>query len=223
MTLKEAIVERHSVRRYTNQKIDDSVAAELQKTIDECNRKSGLNIQLILNEPEAFGSGMAKYGNFENCSNYIAIAGKKGDDEKCGYYGERIVLHAQQLGLNTCWVALTFNKSKAVYKLNDGEKLLIVIALGYGQTPGKTRQSKKMEDLCTVKDGEMPDWFKSAMVAVMLAPTAVNQQKFHFTLDGNEVEAKTLFGFYSKIDLGIAKYHFEIGAGDAHFTWKSED
>ena len=133
MTLKEAIAERHSVRRYTTQKIDELTAAELQKTIDECNRKSGLNIQLILNEPEAFGSGMAKYGNFENCSNSIAIAGKKGDDEKCGYYGEKIVLHAQQLGLNTCWVALTFNKSKAVYKLNDGEKLLIVIALGYGQ------------------------------------------------------------------------------------------
>lgn len=223
MNLKEAIVERHSVRRYTDRKIDDSTAAELQKTIDECNRESGLNIQLVLNEPEAFGSGMAKYGNFENCSNYIAITGKKGNDEKCGYYGEKIVLHAQQLGLNTCWVALTFNKSKAVYKLNSGEKLLIVIALGYGQTPGKTRPSKTIEELCTVKNAEMPDWFKSAMVAVMLAPTAVNQQKFHFTLDGNKVTAKTLLGFYSKIDLGIAKYHFEIGAGDAHFVWEAED
>lgn len=222
MTLKEAIAERHSVRRYTTQKIDEATAAELQKTIDECNRQSGLNIQLVLNEPEAFGSGMAKYGNFENCSNYIAIAGQKGNDEKCGYYGERIVLHAQQLGLNTCWVALTFNKSKAVYRLNDGEKLLIVIALGYGQTPGKIRPSKKLEELCTVKNGDMPEWFKSAMIAVMLAPTAVNQQKFHFTLDGNEVEAKTLLGFYSKIDLGIAKYHFEIGAGDAFFTWKKD-
>ncbi|MBR6530994.1 MAG: nitroreductase [Clostridia bacterium] len=222
MTLKEAIVERHSVRRYTDRKIDESTAAELQKTIDECNRKSGLNIQLVLNEPEAFGSGMAKYGNFEGCSNYIAIVGKKGDDEKCGYYGEKIVLHAQQLGLNTCWVALTFNKSKTVYKLNDGEKLIIVIALGYGQTQGKARPSKKLEDLCTVTNGEMPEWFKSAMVAVMLAPTAVNQQKFHFTLDGNEVTAKTLLGFYSKIDLGIAKYHFEIGAGDTFFKWKKD-
>ncbi|MBR3835914.1 MAG: nitroreductase [Clostridia bacterium] len=223
MTLKEAMVERHSVRRFTEQKLDDAAVSELQKAIDECNKKSGLNIQLILNEPEAFGSGMAKYGNFENCSNYIAIAGKKNADEICGYYGEQIVLLAQQLGLNTCWVALTFNKSKAVYELNDGEKLLIVIALGYGQTQGKTRPSKPIEELCTVKNGEMPDWFKSAMIAVMLAPTAVNQQKFHFTLDGNRVEAKTSFGFYSKIDLGIAKYHFEVGAGNADFVWAEED
>lgn len=222
MTLREAIVERHSVRKFTDKVIDEATAIELQNTIDECNRKSGLNIQLVLNEPEAFGSGMAKYGNFENCKNYIAIVGKKGDDEKCGYYGEKIVLHAQQLGLNTCWVALTFNKAKATYVANDGEKLMIVIALGYGQDQGKTRPSKPMDELCKVTNGEMPDWFKSAMVAVMLAPTAVNQQKFLFTLNGNEVEAKTLFGFYSKIDLGIAKYHFEVGAGDAYFKWKED-
>ncbi len=221
MTLKEAIVQRHSVRRYLNKPIDEATAAELQKTIDECNRLSGLNIQLVLGEPEAFRSGMAKYGNFENCTNYITIVGKKGDDEKCGYYGEKIVLRAQQLGLNTCWVALTFNKSKAVYTLRDNEKLLIVIALGYGQTQGKERPSKTMEELSKVKNGEAPEWFRNAMEAVKLAPTAINQQKFLFILDGNEVTAKTLFGFYAKMDLGIAKYHFEIGAGDAHFVWKS--
>lgn len=221
MTLKEAIAQRHSVRRYTDRKIDDATAAELQKTIDECNRLSGLNIQLILGEPEAFGSGMAKYGNFENCSNYIAIVGKKGNDEKCGYYGEKIVLRAQQLGLNTCWVALTFNKSKASYKAKKGEKLLIVIALGYGQTPGHERPTKSTEELCKIVKGDMPEWFGEAMEAVKLAPTAINQQKFLFILDGNEVTAKTLFGFYAKMDLGIAKYHFEIGAGDAHFVWKS--
>jgi hypothetical protein len=80
-----------------------------------------------------------------------------------------------------------------------------------------------METLCKVKNGEMPEWFRSAMNAVMLAPTAVNQQKFHFTLDGNKVIAKTLLGFYAKIDLGIAKCHFEIGAGDADYVWANED
>ena len=77
-----------------------------------------------------------------------------------------------------------------------------------------------MEELCKIKNGEAPEWFKKAMESVMLAPTAVNQQKFVFYLDGNEVEAKTLLGFYAKIDLGIAKLHFEIGAGDAFFVWK---
>lgn len=220
MTLNEAIIARHSVRKYQDKPIEKETAEELQKTVDECAEKSGIKITLQLNEPGAFGSGMATYGKFENCTNYITFVGKKEDEEKCGYYGEKIVLRAQQLGLNTCWVALTYNKSKIVYDAEKGEKLLIVIALGYGQTQGHPRPSKPMEELCKVKDPAIPDWFKNAMEAVMLAPTAVNQQKFVFYLDGNDVEAKTLLGFYARIDLGIAKLHFEIGAGDAQFNWK---
>lgn len=219
MTLNEAVVARHSVRRYQAKAIEKETAEELQKTIDECAAASGLKITLQLDEPGAFGSGMASYGKFENCTNYITFVGKKEDEEKCGYYGEKIVLRAQQLGLNTCWVALTYNKSKLVCEKEKGEKVLIVLALGYGQTPGHPRPTKPIEELCKVK-GEMPEWFERAMEAVMLAPTAVNQQKFIFYLDGNNVEAKTLLGFYARIDLGIAKLHFEIGAGDADFNWK---
>ena len=219
MTLNEAIAQRHSVRRYQAKAIEKETAEELQKTINECAEKSGIKITLQLDEPEAFGSGMATYGKFENCTNYITFVGKKEDEEKCGYYGEKIVLRAQQLGLNTCWVALTYNKSKLVCEKEKGEKVLIVLALGYGQTPGHPRPTKPIEELCKVK-GDMPEWFKNAMEAVMLAPTAVNQQKFIFYLDGNDVEAKTLLGFYARIDLGIAKLHFEIGAGDADFNWK---
>ncbi len=219
MTLNEAILARHSVRRYTDKKIDAVTREALQAEADKLNRESGLNMQLVFDEPEAFGGGMAKYGNFEGCHNYIAIVGKKGDEEKSGYYGEKLVLFAQQLGLNTCWVALTFSKSKTVYKLNRGEKLIIVIALGYGKTQGHERKTKSIGELCRV-DGEMPTWFKSAMQAVQFAPTAINQQKFLFTLKGSAVEAKSPFGICTKIDLGIAKCHFEIGAGNADFSWK---
>lgn len=218
MTLLEAVALRHSVRSFTEKAIPADITAELQNFVDECNRQSGFNIQLCLNEPEAFDSKMAHYGNFKNCKNYIAMIGPKKDEEKCGYYGEKIVLKAQQLGLNTCWVALSYGKSKVPCKAAKGQKLHLVIALGYGETQGVSHKSKPMEELCCVK-GEMPDWFRNAMTAAMLAPTAVNQQKFLFTLDNDVVHAKNLTGFYSKIDLGIAKYHFEIGAGNADFKW----
>ena len=77
-----------------------------------------------------------------------------------------------------------------------------------------------MEALCKT-DREMPAWFRSGMEAALLAPTATNQQKFLLTLDGNAVQAEATGGFYSKVDLGIVKYHFEIGAGTDHFTWKA--
>lgn len=218
MNLSEAIKKRHSVRKYKDIKIDAEAEKELRSLINECNRESGLNIQLFTNEPKAFGGMMAHYGNFSGCKNYIALAGEKGAQEKCGYYGEKLVLRAQQLGLNSCWVAMTYSKSKAPCVINKGEKLHIVIALGYGETQGTAHKSKPMSQLCKT-GGIMPQWFKDGMEAAMLAPTAVNQQKFMITLDGNTVSAKALTGFYSKIDLGIVKYHFEIGAGRENFKW----
>ena len=161
---------------------------------------------------------MAHYGKFRNCKNYIALIGPKKDEEKCGYYGEKLVLKAQQLGLNSCWVALSYSKSSVPCKIPQGQKLHSVIALGYGETQGAPHKSKSMEELCRA-DGEIPLWFRNGMTAAMLAPTAVNQQKFLLTLENDTVHAKALRGFYSKIDLGIIKYHFEIGAGDADFKW----
>ena len=218
MNLNEAIAARHSVRSFKDKAIDAQAAAELQELIKECNRLSGFNIQLCLNEPKAFDSTMAHYGKFRNCKNYIAIIGPNKDEEKCGYYGEKLVLKAQQLGLNSCWVALSYSKSSVPCKIPKGQKLHSVIALGYGETQGAPHKSKSMEELCRA-DGEMPLWFRNGMTAAMLAPTAVNQQKFLLTLENDTVHAKALRGFYSKIDLGIIKYHFEIGAGDADFKW----
>ena len=216
----EAMKERHSVRQYEDRPLDQNAVAALQEEISACNREGGLHIQLVTNEPKAFDGFMAHYGKFSGVRNYIAMIGKKGPDleEKCGYYGERLVLKAQQLGLNTCWVAMTYSKIKTAFTVADGEKLCIVISLGYGKTNGVPHKSKSA-DAVAKADGVFPAWFKAGVEAALLAPTAMNQQKFLFTLDGNRVSAKAGFGLYTKIDLGIARYHFEIGAGKERFKW----
>jgi len=220
MDLLEAIKSRHSVRIYTDKKIEGETLTQLRQTVDECNQKSGLSIQLCLNEPNAFTGMMARYGKFQNVKNYIALIGKKDNslEEKCGYYGETIVLKAQQLGLNTCWVAMTYSKGKSAAVVKPGEKLVIVIALGYGETTGVQHKLKAIEELSGVNSAA-PEWFSAGVEAAQLAPTAMNQQKFRFELDGNLVKASAGSGFYTKVDLGIAKYHFEIGAGESGWTW----
>ena len=220
MTLKEAMQARHSVRQYTNKPLEAELVAALQAEIDSCNRESGLHIQLVTNEPKAFDGFMAHYGKCRGVTNYIALIGKKDAalDEKCGYYGERLVLKAQQLGLNTCWVALTFSKIKTAYTLEKGEKLCLVIALGYGATQGAAHKSKAFADVAKT-EGAMPDWFKSGVEAALLAPTAMNQQKFMFRLSGDQLSATAGTGFYTKVDLGIVKYHFELGADRPDLTW----
>lgn len=212
MNTNEAIRERHSVRSYEDRAIDKDKIEVLEKEIAECNRLGGLDIQLVTDEPRAFDSFMAHYGKFSGVRNYIAMVGKKGEDERIGYYGERLVLLAQTLGLNTCWVALTFSKRKTGCKIGPDGKLFCVIAIGYGRTEGVEHRSRPMSELCRVQ-GDMPEWFRKGMEATMLAPTAVNQQKFLFTLDNDTVTAERTGGMYSLVDLGIVKYHFEIGSG----------
>ena len=221
MTIAEAMKTRHSVRTYQDRPIPGEILSELEQEIAACNAEGGLHIQLVTNEKDAFDNFMAHYGKFSGVQNYIALIGKKSADldEKAGYYGERIVLKAQSLGLNTCWVAMTMSKGtvKKNCAIGPGEKLVCVIPVGYGTTQGVPHKSKAMDDLC--RAAQRPEWFVNGMEAAMLAPTAMNQQKFLFTLDGNRVTAKATGGFYSKVDLGIVKYHFEVGAGKDHVTW----
>ena len=224
MDIMEAVKNRHAVREYTEKPLGEDIRAELTAEIDRCNDESGLHIQLVTDEPDAFRGFMARYGKFHNVRNYVALIGKKDADldEKIGYYGEQIALKAQMLGLNTCWVAMTFSKGKAKknFTISDGEKLVCVLALGYGESHGLSHKSRMISDLCSVQ-GDMPEWFKNGMLCAMLAPTAVNQQKFLFTLiDNHTVKAEATGGFYSKVDLGIVKYHFEIGAGSENFNWQ---
>lgn len=222
MDLKQAILERHSVRHFTDRKIEKDAIAVLHTEIDTCNAESGLHIQLITDEPKAFGSFLVHYGLFKGVRNYFALIGKNTDnlDEKVGYYGERLVLLAQTLGLNTCWVAATFGKGavKKVCTVENDEKLVCVIALGYGVTQGILHKSKSIEALYKA-ELPLPGWFKAGMEAAVLAPTARNQQKFHFTLSGGTVTAESTGGLYAKVDLGIVKYHFEVGADKENFRW----
>ena len=227
MTLHEAIVARHSVRAYKQQPLAEEVVKVLEEKIAVLNREGKLHIQLILNEPKAFQGTLAKYGKFRNVKNYLVMAGKQVEDldERVGYYGERLVLLAQTLGLNTCWVGLSYSKVPGTYVLDEGEKIACYIALGYGETQGAGHKIKTVEQVSNASD-VTPAWFRQGVEAALLAPTAVNQQKFSFEYVGMEdgrhqVRAKKGFSMigYTQMDLGIAKYHFEIGAGKENFDW----
>lgn len=222
--LNEAIRQRHSVRRYTGQSIEPEKVAILQEAIGKYNAESGLNIQLVLEEPKAFSSFLVTYGAFSGVKNYFVMAAPKGKEweEKVGYYGEKLVLLSQALGLNTCWVGLTYKKIPDAYHLREGDIIHCEISLGYGANQGVQHPLRTMEKFYEA-DGEVPDWFKAGLEAALLAPTAVNQQKFKFILrDGNRVEAQALRSMvgYAIIDLGIVKCHFELGAGAENFAWK---
>ena len=104
---------------------------------------------------------------------------------------------------------MTHGKSKA--EIKKGQKLLIIISLGYGETQGVPHKRKSASEMGSAD--QSTEWFERGMEAVSLAPTAVNQQKFFFELKNGNVTAKSLGGFYSQIDLVIVNYHIEAVTG----------
>ena len=228
MTIQEAIQARHSVRAYKGQPLAADVVEVLEEKIRELNEKGHLHMQLIRNETKAFQGKLAKYGKFRGVNDYIVMAGQKSDDldERIGYYGEQLVLLAQTLGLNTCWVGLSYSKVPGTYILEAREVIEAYISIGYGETQGVSHKIKRVEQVSNAND-LTPSWFRQGVEAALLAPTAVNQQKFFFEYiparDGKPVRVLvkrnfSLIGF-TQMDLGIAKCHFEIGAGKENFEW----
>ena len=69
-------------------------------------------------------------------------------------------------------------------------------------------------------EAPVPEWFLRGMDAVYLAPTARNLRPFVFKYKDGQVTASiTVPTETATIDLGIAKLHFELGAGGG--SWES--
>ncbi|MDE7409794.1 MAG: nitroreductase [Muribaculaceae bacterium] len=223
MTELEALRERHSVRKYQDRPLEESDVKALQEEISKLNREGNLNMQLVLNERKAF-KGFLSYGSFSNVSDYIMIVGKKSEslEYRAGYYGEKLVLFAQSIGLNTCFVGLTYKKIDGAFKVGDDEKVVLCVAIGYGEADGYRTHKIKRPDQVSNISPDSPEWFRNGVEAALLAPTAINQQKFYFEYVPDDkvkpVKGSSLAG-YTKIDLGIAMYNFEIGAGPHNFHW----
>ncbi len=220
MDLNEAMNERHSVRKYNATPIEEEKLAALRELIAEANEEEGVSLQLVTNEPKAFGGLMSKVCGFSGVDTYIAVVGK--DDpataKKLGYYGEKIVLQAQTMGLNTCWAAGAFKKVKNAFTVGEGEKAHSGIAIGYGAESGKPHKNKDVSEVSQADNP--PEWFVNGVKAALLAPTGMNMQNFKFTLVGERgVKAETTGGMCGDLNTGIAMYHFEIGAGKENFDW----
>ena len=214
MEIIEAMKNRHAVRSYLDKPIEEEKRASINDLVKECNETGRLNIQVFCDEPSAFNTFMAHYGKFSGVKNYVALVGKGSQEEEAGYYGEKIVLALQAMGLNSCWVAMTYGKSKVNIEKEKGQKILCVICFGYGAVQGFPHHSKKPVDVTNV-EGDKPAYWDKGIEAALLAPTAVNQQKFLFSYkDGVTTISVKGVGFYTKIDLGIVKYHFEAATGE---------
>lgn len=230
MTLLEAIPLRHSVRRYHPEPLPETDRTAIAGEIERLNSLGDVKFNLVENEPEAF-SGILAYGSFSGVVNYITVTTPRGHDcdFDAGYRGERLVLLARTLGLDTCWAGLSYRRSSPLFpRPGKGERTLACIAIGRGIDHGRPHRIKTPAQVSNAADPAVPDWFKAGVDAALLAPTAINQQRFSLTYippqdpDGLPVvKARALFSLagYTHVDLGIAALHFELAASPTRFRW----
>ena len=220
MNLKEAIDLRRSVRKYLNVAIEQEKVDKLNEIIAELNKTLDLHIQLVLNDTDvSTKNGKPKYGAFENAYNYFVLAGKKCKNlnEKLGYAGECLALNCVTMDLGTCFVGMSYTNNKDKYTLEADEKLDLMLYVGYSNGTEHARKSKTYDDVA--KGENVPAWFIDGVEAALLAPTALNQQKFSFEYIDGRVKAKYGLGVFTKTDLGIVKYNFEIASGKDSSIW----
>lgn len=217
--MKRAMNARHTVRQFDGTSLSESEKSILRSRVDELNKQYDLSIALIESEktPVNF-MGKALLGGRGVYSYFILAADDRdGIDEMLGYTGSDLCLYAQMNGLNTWWMAGTFNR-KYVEGFVSGKKIVSIIAVGHGKTQGVPHKSKE-KDQVSKFEGEEPEWFKNGVEAALLAPTALNKQAFNITGKGNKVSLTYKSGPMSGIDKGIVKHHFELGAGKENFEW----
>lgn len=219
--MKEAMELRHTVRKYTNQKISQELLDKINERLDDNNKKFGLSMKLMIDNTSAFGP-FFKMILAKGVRNYIVLVGENTEDvdEKLGYCSSELMLFVQTLGLNSWWVGGTFNKKgvKKMLGMDEMMKMVGIVAIGYGVNQGVPHKSKSIEDISRY-NGEIPTWFTSGVQAVLLAPTALNKQAFMIEGEGKKVKLVCNSGSFANVDLGIAKHHFELGAGKENFEW----
>lgn len=219
MTIKEAMRERHMVRKYIDRPIPGHLVEKLRARIAENNQTHDLSLSLVTGNADGLGALAKMLG--KGVKNYIVLAGLDSTDldERLGYCGADMSLYAQTLGLNTWWVGGMYNAKGAQKNMDSGPvRINGVLVIGYGQTQGVPHKSKTPAEISSYK-GAAPQWFHDGVEALLLAPTALNKQAFMVKGDGNKVSLTCDSGHFAGIDLGIGKYHFEIGAGKDNFEW----
>ena len=209
----DAIKERQPVRNYEAKKIEADKVEKIRAKIEELNKEGNLHLQFMVDAGKTYNKLFNKVAGLGSAPSVIACVGIDDEtlEQRVGYYGEKLVLFIQELGLNTCWAG-TFNQKNIGAEVGDGEKLVISIAVGYGKDKGKPHKSKSPEQVIEAK-GDRPYWFNKGVDMALLAPTAINQQKFTIRLNEDEsVDFVDKGGIFSQVDLGIVRCHFEIGA-----------
>ncbi len=232
MTPIELLRKRRSVRSFTEQSLPKEIINKLRAEITMTNtHQQGFRFQLITDDPNPMRGVAKSYGTFLNPRNYLAAVVDTATThvmERAGYFAEKFVMRAVELGLGTCFVGSTFDRNEVNAQMRAGEKILFIVVVGYPAEKEKFG-ARIMSGLCHFRQRKPESLFipqselseaeekieclHLGLEGIACAPSALNRQPVRVFLqeyDGAILPcAKVDKGSEQNlIDLGIAKFNF---------------
>ncbi len=236
MNYKNLISNKRSVREFKNEEIE-AVKFDLIREYINSSKKLLPQIQVdfkVYNKDEAYQKldKVAGYNGYMiEAPNYIVILSDVCDGyiENSGYIGEKLILKARDLGIDSCWV--TFEDSSIIkerLKIESDKEVTAIIALGYGEVVKSKSSSSDSDRLGVDKIVYIDEWGKNATIEILeqrglldafsfarMAPSTLNRQPWRFIIDGGKLMLavrKDEFAseYEGKIDVGIAMLYFSL-------------
>lgn len=234
--LNETVRKRYSVRTYaptlpdaeTKEKIL-AFAAAIENPF-----QAAVQVQFIEKKTADNGEKLGTYGFIKGAQLFLGVTVEDKEDAALavGYVFEELVLYMTSLGLGTCWLGGTFNKSAFAKKMKIADGCLFPILSPVG-LPAKPRMTEKLFRVSLKADNRLPaeklffaDGFEkpldtksvgayaACLENVRLAPSARNLQPWRVVYDGKAFHffKKGNMYFMQMVDLGIALNHFVLTA-----------
>ena len=243
-SIEETVKTRYSTRTYTDQPISDETREKINNYINTLSNPFSVKVSFRLLESNNSENSekLGTYGVIKGSNNYIGATVENCELalEALGYEFEKLILYLTSLGLGTCWLGGTFNRSsfKNAFEVKENEIFPAISPFGYPSSKkriadslvrivAKSDQRKPWSELFYNKKFSDPLAFEDVeayafpLEMIRLAPSASNKQPWRIVKDGTtyhfyELQAKgysTRFGYdIQKVDLGIAACHFHLAA-----------
>lgn len=235
MNYKKLILDGKSVREFKEKDIESKCFNEIESYIKKSKKLlPELNIELkIFDNEETYEKlkNVAGYnGHMIKAPSYAVILSdvKQGYIENSGYIGEKLILKARDLDIDSCWV--TFNDSDIIKEkldISSNKEVTAIIALGYGIDKNIKNKSGS-ERLGVEKIVYMDKWgintsideleergLLDAFSYARMAPSTLNRQPWRFIIDGGKIILAVKKDDFTSnyeigIDAGIAMLYFGL-------------
>lgn len=239
--IEDVVRKRSSVRTYEESSLNAKEKSQLNEYIKGLSNPFQVEVSFSMIETQKAvkEEKLGTYGMIKGAKEFIgaSVPDDKLALEALGYSMEELILYATSLGLGTCWLGGSFNRSgfaKAM-KVKENELLPAITPVGYPLDKKRVGESiarwfvkantrKEFSQIFFKENFETPMTEKEAgdyavpLEMLRLAPSAANRQPwrvlfhkqgYHFY----KIKTKEIDGYdISRIDIGIAACHFHLAA-----------